>query len=97
VSSWGASNIFNLLSISYIDTVQIAQLASSLHNIGQGMTPALRKGAIMKILIGKNMYAMELSAKPFAWFQGETERMRLFSLSLLFVQFSMFASRLGAY
>ncbi|MGA7179121.1 MAG: hypothetical protein WBX11_05965 [Thiobacillaceae bacterium] len=51
----------------------------------------------MKIRIGKNMYAMELSSKPFAWFEGETERMRLISLSLLFVQFSMFARRLAAY
>jgi hypothetical protein len=83
--------------MSYMSHLELEKLASSLHNIGQGMTPTLRKEAIMKILIGKNMYAMELSAKPFAWFQGETERMRLFSLSLLFVQFSMFASRLGAY
>lgn len=51
----------------------------------------------MKVRIGNNMYVMELSNKPFSWFEGETERMRLISLSLLFVQFSMFASRLATY
>jgi hypothetical protein len=55
------------------------------------------KGNIMKVRIGNNMYAMELSSRPFSWFQGETERMRLFSLSLLFVQFSYFAHRLNPY
>lgn len=51
----------------------------------------------MKVRFGKNLFMMELSSRPFAWFQGETARMRLFSLSLLFVQFSLFGSRLGAY
>ncbi|HYP67417.1 MAG TPA: hypothetical protein VEP67_04095 [Thiobacillaceae bacterium] len=51
----------------------------------------------MKLRLGKNLFMMELSSQPFAWFQGETERMRLISLSLLFIQFSMFGSRLGAY
>ncbi len=51
----------------------------------------------MKVRFGKKMFMMELSSSPFAWFQGETERMRLFSLSLLFVQFSMFGSRISGY
>jgi hypothetical protein len=49
----------------------------------------------MKVRIGNNLYVMELSNRAFAWFTGETERMRLTSLSLLFVQFSLFASRFG--
>jgi hypothetical protein len=55
------------------------------------------KETIVKVCLGKNLFMMELSSRPFAWFQGETERMRLFSLSLLFVQFSMFAKRFAAY
>ena len=51
----------------------------------------------MKVRFGKKLFMMELSSRPFAWFEGETERMRLVSLSLLFIQFSMFGSRLGAY
>lgn len=45
----------------------------------------------MKLQFGKNQLVLELSASPFAWFHGQTERMRLTSLSLLFVQFSVFA------
>ena len=51
----------------------------------------------MKLRFGKQMFMMQLSTRPFAWFQGETERMRLISLSLLFVQFSMFGRRLSGY
>lgn len=42
----------------------------------------------MKLQFGKNQLVLELSASPFAWFHGQTERMSLTSLSLLFVQFS---------
>lgn len=45
----------------------------------------------MKLQIGKSQLVLELSSAPFAWFYGQTERMSLTSLSLLFVQFSLFA------
>ncbi|MDP3419945.1 MAG: hypothetical protein Q8R61_12545 [Thiobacillus sp.] len=45
----------------------------------------------MKLQLGQNQLVLELSTSPFAWFHGETERMSLTSLSLLFVQFSLFA------
>lgn len=45
----------------------------------------------MKLQFGKKQLVLELSASPLAWFHGETERMSLTSLSLLFVQFSLFA------
>lgn len=45
----------------------------------------------MKFQYGQKQLVLELSTSPFAWFQGQTERMRLTSLSLLFVQFSLFA------
>jgi hypothetical protein len=53
--------------------------------------PALTKEIIMKLQFGQNQLVLELSKAPFAWFHGETERMSLTSLSLLFVQFSLFA------
>jgi hypothetical protein len=46
---------------------------------------------IMKLQFGQNQLVLELSSSPFAWFYGQTERMSLTSLSLLFVQFSLFA------
>jgi len=49
------------------------------------------KECVMKLQFGKNQLVLELSASPFAWFHGQTERMSLTSLSLLFVQFSLFA------
>lgn len=45
----------------------------------------------MKLQLGQKQFVLELSTEPFAWFQGQTERMRLTSLSVLFVQFSLFA------
>mgnify|MGYP001589008330 CR=1 FL=1 len=51
----------------------------------------LTKENIMKLQFGKNQLVLELSKSPFAWFYGQTERMSLTSLSLLFVQFSLFA------
>jgi len=51
----------------------------------------LIKERIMKLQFGQNQLVLELSASPFAWFHGQTERMSLTSLSLLFVQFSLFA------
>ena len=45
----------------------------------------------MKLQFGQNQLVLKLSTSPFAWFHGQTERMSLTSLSLLFVQFSLFA------
>ena len=50
----------------------------------------------MTIQLGQKQLVLELSKAPFAWFQGQTERMRLTSLSLLFVQFSVFARQPAA-
>jgi hypothetical protein len=54
------------------------------------------KEIIMKLQFGQNQLVLELSDTPFAWFHGETERMSLTSLSLLFVQFSLFARQPAA-
>ena len=56
----------------------------------------LTKENIMKLQFGQNQLVLELSASPFSWFHGETERMSLTSLSLLFVQFSVFARQPAA-
>jgi hypothetical protein len=53
--------------------------------------PPFTKERIMKLQFGQNQLVLELSSSPFAWFYGQTERMSLTSLSLLFVQFSLFA------
>ncbi|MHB1145115.1 MAG: hypothetical protein ACYCZS_09480 [Thiobacillus sp.] len=50
----------------------------------------------MKLQFGQSQLVLELSNTPFAWFHGETERMSLTSLSLLFVQFSLFARQPAA-
>ena len=50
----------------------------------------------MKLRFGQNQLVLELSASPFAWLHGDTERMSLTSLSLLFVQFSLFARQHAA-
>lgn len=50
----------------------------------------------MKLQLGRNQLVLELSKSPFAWFRGQTERMRLTSLSFLFVQFSVFARQPAA-
>jgi len=44
----------------------------------------------MKLQFGRKQLVLELSGSPFSWFHGQTRRMRLTSLSLLFVQFSLF-------
>jgi len=54
------------------------------------------KEIIMKLQFGQSQLVLELSDSPFAWFHGETERMSLTSLSLLFVQFSLFARQPAA-
>ncbi len=51
---------------------------------------------VMKFHIGKNLFVMDFSSEAFSWFQGETERMSLTSISVLFLQFSLFARRLEA-
>jgi hypothetical protein len=53
--------------------------------------PTRSKERIMKLQFGQNQLVLELSHSAFAWFHGQTERMSLTSLSLLFVQFSLFA------
>ena len=50
----------------------------------------------MKLQFGKSQLVLELCSAPFAWFHGQTERMSLTSLSLLFVQFSVFARQTAA-
>ena len=50
----------------------------------------------MKLQFGTNQLVLELSNSLFAWFHGQTERMSLTSLSLLFVQFSVFARQPAA-
>jgi len=50
----------------------------------------------MKLQFGQNQLVLELSASPFAWYHGKTERMSLTSLSLMFVQFSLFARQPAA-
>ena len=58
--------------------------------------PTPIKEHIMKLQFGQNQLVLELSHTPFAWFHGQTERMSLTSLSLLFVQFSLFARQPAA-
>lgn len=50
----------------------------------------------MKLQLGQTQLVLELSSSPFAWFHGQTERMSLTSLSLMFVQFSLFARQPAA-
>lgn len=45
----------------------------------------------MKLQIGQHQLVLEIGRTPFGWFHGHTERMRLTSLSLMFVQLSLFA------
>lgn len=45
----------------------------------------------MKLQFGHKQLVLELCPSPFAWFHGQTERMSLTSLSVMFVQFSVFA------
>jgi hypothetical protein len=47
----------------------------------------------MTLQFGQRQLVLELSKSAFAWFHGQTGRMRLTSLSLLFVQLSVFARR----
>lgn len=65
-----------------------AQVAQALQVIRQHH---LTQEHIMKLQFGQKQLVLELSPSPFAWFYGQTERMSLTSLSLLFVQFSLFA------
>ncbi len=51
----------------------------------------LTKENIMKLQFGKKQLVLELTKSPFSWFHGHTERMSLTSLTLLFIQFSVFA------
>jgi hypothetical protein len=68
------------------------RLAQALHVSRQQPT----KEHIMKLQFGQNQLVLELSASPFSWYHGETERMSLTSLSLMFVQFSLFARQPAA-
>ncbi len=51
----------------------------------------------MRVRLGNNLLVLEASKSLFAWFQGETQRMRLTSFSLMFVQLSVFAHRAPAF
>jgi hypothetical protein len=55
-----------------------------------------KQECIMKLQFGPNQLVLEISKTPFAWFHGHTERMSLTSLSLMFVQFSLFARQPAA-
>jgi hypothetical protein len=72
---------------SFFDVLTLVQVAQRLQEIRQHP----HKESIMKLQFGKNQLVLELSKSPFAWFYGHTERMSLTSLSLMFVQFSLFA------
>lgn len=50
----------------------------------------------MTLQFGHKQLVLELCASPFAWFTGRTERMRLTSLCVMFVQFSVFARQPAA-
>ena len=50
----------------------------------------------MKLQFGQTQHVLALSRSPFDWFYGHTERMSLTSLSVLFVQFSVFARQPSA-
>jgi hypothetical protein len=52
---------------------------------------------IMRVHVGSNLLVLEMNKSLFAWFQGETERMRLTSMCLMFVQLSVFAQRSPAF
>jgi hypothetical protein len=80
------------LLVYFFRRTAIARLAQALQAFRQ---PSPRNG-IMKLQFGKKQLVLELSATPFAWFHGQTERMSLTSLSLLFVQFSLFARQPAA-
>lgn len=45
----------------------------------------------MKPQFGHRQLVLDFSPSAFAWFHGQTQRMSLMSLSVLFVQFSLFA------
>jgi hypothetical protein len=53
------------------------------------------KEHVMKFQFGDSQLVIELSPSAFAWFHGHTQRMSLTSLSVLFVQFSLFARQPG--
>ena len=81
-----------VLSIVFCDALAPCQVAQALHVFVQATQAShLIKERIMKLQFGQNQFVLELSNAPFAWFHGQTERMSLTSLSLLFVQFSLFA------
>jgi len=79
------------LTIIFSAPIQI-RLAQALQVFRQQPT----KEHIMKLQFGQNQLVLELSSSPFAWYHGETERMSLTSLSLMFVQFSLFARQPAA-
>jgi hypothetical protein len=49
----------------------------------------------MTLHLGKTLCILESTSSAFAWFHGETQRMQLISLSLFFLQISLFAPRLA--
>jgi hypothetical protein len=64
-------------------------MAQALQQYGQANLS--NKETIMKLQFGKTQLVLEFGNSAFAWFHGQTERMSLTSLSILFLQFSLFA------
>jgi hypothetical protein len=77
----------NCFLVCFLAPLRHASVARLLRAIRQPP----RAENIMKLQLGQKQLVLEFSKSPFAWFQGRTERMRLTSLSLLFVRFSVFA------
>jgi hypothetical protein len=81
-----------VLSTDFCGAPAPGRVAQALHVFRQATQAInLTKERIMKLQFGQTQLVLELSNSPFAWFYGQTERMSLTSLSLLFVQFSLFA------
>lgn len=49
----------------------------------------------MKFQFGSSQLVIEFSPSAFAWFHGHTQRMSLTSMTVLFVQVSLFARQPG--
>ena len=73
-----------------------AEPAKTGTGIATGYGDSAKRECIMKLQFGQNQLVLEISKTPFAWFHGHTERMSLTSLSLMFVQFSLFARQPAA-
>jgi hypothetical protein len=66
-------------------------VAWRLHLLGQAHPAHTVKENIMKLQFGSKQLVFGFGSSAFEWFHGHTQRMSLTSLSLLFIQFSVFA------